>query len=127
MKTPRIHHVSFIIGDCARSEIFYREILNLQPSTIRPDLGYPGIWYQLGSQQLHLLQLEPPYVLTDRQIHGGRDRHLALLTEHFDEIVDRLKQHQIPFSLSRSGRKALFFRDPDDNVIELIAPTNDCD
>lgn len=30
-----------------------------------------------------------------------------------------LQQNQIPFTKSKSGRAAIFFRDPDQNVLEM--------
>ncbi|MGD9172505.1 MAG: glyoxalase, partial [Candidatus Thiodiazotropha sp.] len=56
-----------------------------------------------------------------RPEHGGRDRHTAFLVSDLDSIRDRLDQAGIIYTTSRSGRKALFCRDPDKNTIELIA------
>ncbi len=45
----------------------------------RPDLPYPGEWYELGGgQQLHLMKLPNPDAGSVRPEHGGRDHHLAL-------------------------------------------------
>jgi glyoxylase I family protein len=43
-----------------------------------------------------------------------------LLVENLDELVARLEQAGIPYSLSKSGRRALFCRDPDQNALEFI-------
>jgi len=114
-----IHHVSFIIQDCARSQQFYQQIFGLSPAPNRPDLKFPGIWYQLGDLQLHLLQCDNPYSEAKLPEHGGRDRHLALETDEFELILSRLEKHKVVLTWSKSGRKAVFFRDPDSNVIEL--------
>lgn len=116
-----INHASFLIQNCSRSERFYKEILNLTPSVKRPELGYPGIWYDLGDQQLHLLECNNPYVMEFMPEHGGRDRHLALNTDDLETIIASLEARQITYSKSKSGRDAIFFRDCDDNVLEVIS------
>ncbi len=88
--------------------------------TERPDLGFPGAWLQLGAQQLHLLELDNPDPTTGRPDHGGRDRHVALMVTQLDPIKERLEKHHIRYTLSISGRRAFFCRDPDGNAIEII-------
>lgn len=56
-----------------------------------------------------------------RPEHGGRDRHVALSCPDLDGLIARLEVAGIPYTRSRSGRAALFCRDPDGNAIELIA------
>ena len=34
-------------------------------------------------------------------------------------VADRLEQHYVEYTRSRSGRKAIFFHDPDGNAIEV--------
>lgn len=115
-----IHHVSVIVADTGRSLEFYRGLLGIPVDSGRPDLGYPGAWLDIGAQQIHLLELPNPDPLSGRPAHGGRDRHLALTVLGLDEVVRSLQQAGIEFTLSRSGRKALFCRDPDGNAVELI-------
>ena len=49
-----------------------------------------------------------------------RDRHIALAVESIEWITDRLNAAGIHYTESRSGRKALFCRDPDGNALEFI-------
>lgn len=121
MPMTRLHHVSLIVADTARSLAFYRDLLGLEVAANRPDLGYPGAWLQLGEAQIHLLELPNPDPLDNRPQHGGRDRHLALQVNDFETLKQRLDSHQIAYTTSRSGRKALFCRDPDQNAVEIIA------
>jgi glyoxylase I family protein len=120
-----INHVSFIISDCKRSADFYYKVLGLECDKNRPDLGFPGIWYQLGEQQIHMLQVNKPYAKHTIPEHGGKDRHLALNVTNLQEIRNTLEQMKIQYSSSKSGRHALFFRDPDNNVLELIENLNE--
>ncbi len=115
-----IHHVSLLVKDTKVALGFYNKILGLQHDTSRPDLGYPGAWLNIGQHQIHLLELPDPMVRKELPNHGGRDRHVAFIVEDLSRLIARLIQHQIEFSQSRSGRKALFCRDPDGNALEFI-------
>lgn len=115
-----IHHASLLVADTARSLGFYREVLGAKPDPARPDLGYPGAWLNVGAQQIHLLELPNPDPLEGRPAHGGRDRHVALSVHSLGALQTALEQAGIPYTLSRSGRRALFCRDPDGNALEFI-------
>lgn len=119
----RILHVSVIVRDVERALRFYRDVLGLTPDTDRPDLGYPGAWLNLGDQQIHLLQLPNPDPVDNRPAHGGRDRHVAIGVKDFDGLRQQLDTQGIAYTLSKSGRSALFVRDPDGNALEFIAQT----
>jgi len=93
--------------------------LGMQP-TERPDLGFPGAWLQLGQQQLHLLELENPDPTTGRPVHGGRDRHVAMHVDSITALREDLEKADVVYTLSISGRKALFCRDRDGNALEFI-------
>jgi glyoxylase I family protein len=114
-----MNHASFIVANLDISLVFYCNILGLQ-QVDRPDLGFPGAWFQLGSQQIHLLELENPDPITGRPEHGGRDRHVALNALSLTPIQDALKKAGIVYTMSISGRRALFCRDPDGNTVEVI-------
>jgi len=115
-----IHHVSLVVADTQRAVDFYHGVLGLAVCNNRPDLGFGGAWLKIGDRQIHLLEVENPDPVTGRPAHGGRDRHLAMSVDHLDEIESRLNDKGITVSRSRSGRAALFCRDPDGNGVELI-------
>lgn len=115
-----IHHVSLIVADTGRALAFYRDLLGLATDPARPDLGYPGAWLRVGGHQIHLLELPNPDPVEGRPAHGGRDRHLALSVDDLDALVQRLEAAGVGYTLSRSGRRALFCRDPDANALELV-------
>jgi glyoxylase I family protein len=114
-----IHHASLLVSDTGKALAFYRDTLGLEPVE-RPDLGYPGAWLAVGAQQLHLLELPSPDPREGRPAHGGRDRHVALLTRDLAGVIGRLEAAGVSHSRSRSGRPALFCRDPDGNTLEII-------
>ena len=119
MQIKAIHHLSLMVADTGRALAFYRDLLGLSLAE-RPELGFPGAWLKIGTQQLHLLELPNPDPVTGRPDHAGRDRHLALSITGLDELVEKLEEQGIPYTRSRSGRRALFCRDPDGNGVELI-------
>lgn len=117
-----LNHASLIVANLDKSIVFYSEVLGLQ-QVDRPDLGFPGAWFQLGAQQIHLLELENPDPITGRPEHGGRDRHVALNALALAPVQDALNKAGIVYTMSKSGRRALFCRDPDGNAIEIIERT----
>ncbi|HFD79384.1 MAG TPA: glyoxalase [Gammaproteobacteria bacterium] len=115
-----LHHASLLVADTARSLAFYQGVLGLEVDPARPDLGFPGAWLQVGEQQIHLLELPAPDPVEGRPAHAGRDRHTALRVAGLEVLARRLEAAGVPFTRSRSGRAALFCRDPDGNGIELV-------
>ena len=119
-KIEQIHHASFLVTELERTEEFYCQTLGLK-KLARPDLGYPGLWLEIQqSQQLHLMQLPDPDAGRQAPPHGGRDRHIALHVQGLDELIRRLDALDWDYTKSRSGRRALFCRDPDGNALEFI-------
>ena len=115
-----LHHATFLSGDLQRSRTFYEGTLGLRPNPSRPLMAFDGVWYNVGAQQLHLMALPDPEAGLQRPAHGGRDRHVALAVDDLSALAQWLLQHGIAFTLSQSGRKALFCRDPDGNALEFI-------
>lgn len=117
----RILHASVLVADTERALRFYRDVLELAVDPHRSDLGYPGAWLTVNAeQQIHLLELPNPDPLDGRPAHGGRDRHTALGVGDLDALRQRLDQAHVRYTLSKSGRRALFCRDPDGNALEFI-------
>ena len=116
----KLHHASVITADLQRSLAFYCGVLGLEVDASRPDLGFAGAWLVVGEQQVHLLELPNVDPVRGRPDHAGRDRHTAFHVTGLSELEQKLDKADIPFTRSRSGRSAVFCRDPDGNGIELI-------
>lgn len=114
-----LHHASLIVANTQASLLFYSGILGMEQMD-RPDLGFPGAWLKLGEQQLHLLELNNPDPTTGRPEHGGRDRHVAMTVSDLNPVKEALDAAGFRYTVSISGRKALFCRDLDGNAIEII-------
>jgi len=117
-----IHHASLIVSNTQASLLFYSGILGMEQIN-RPDLGFPGAWLKVGNQQIHLLELNNPDPTSGRPEHGGRDRHVAMTVSDLTPVKETLDAAGFPYTVSKSGRKALFCRDPVGNAIEIIDRT----
>ncbi len=114
-------HAGLLVSDLGRARTFYETVVGLQRFEKRPDLPYPGEWYDLGGgQQLHLMGLPNPDAASIRPEHGGRDHHIALGVRNIDALKARLNAAGVQYSVSKSGRAALFCRDPDANTLEFV-------
>ena len=121
MQVLGLDHVSIIVADAERARQFYQNVLGLSLMP-RPDLGFPGYWLDLGGgRSVHLMEIpDPCEAVTERPAHGGRDYHFALQVDDVEAFARHLDALGIPFTRSRSGRPALFLRDPDGNALELV-------
>jgi len=118
-----LDHVSILVKEADKSLQFYQSLLGLT-CLKRPDLGFPGYWLDLhAGQTLHLMQLDNPYMDAVRPEHGGRDVHFALRVDGLDGFIEKLKLMSTHYTLSQSGRKAVFIQDLDQNAFELFEIT----
>ncbi len=114
-------HAGLLVADLQVAKVFYESVLGLTPLPDRPALPYPGEWYALNShQQLHLMCLPNPDAASLRPEHGGRDRHIAWGVTRLAKLKARLDAAGVAYTLSQSGRPALFCRDPDGNTLEFV-------
>ena len=114
-----IDHHSVIISDLQRSHHFYVTVLGLEEDRSRPEMSYDGFWFKVGEQAIHCLKLKNPDPVENRPEHGGRDRHVCLICNDLNALIESLELHYVDFTRSKSGRRAIFFRDPDGNAIEV--------
>lgn len=113
-------HASLLVADLTRAREFYEGVLGLKPSSARPEMSFAGIWYDIGTAQIHLICLPNPDPVEQRPPHGGRDRHTALSVRGWNALHEKLDATGLTYTLSQSGRRALFVRDPDGNALELV-------
>ena len=110
-------HVAIMVSNLARSIEFYSNILGL--TKVDRDLNYPGIWYQIGDLQIHLIEdLDYQHRVIDLN-KSTRNPHVALGVGDLDIAKQQLLAANCMVKMSNSGRAALFTQDPDGNAIEL--------
>ena len=112
MRPVAVHHVSINVRDVGEATRFYVEQLGLQRRTDRPDFGFAGAWLDAGSQQVHLIEGDPPPAL---------GQHFALLVDDLDAAISELRSRGVDVtdaSAVGTARQA-FLRDPSGNGIEL--------
>ena len=116
-----IAHASFLVADLEVSLQFYRDVLKIAVNQHRPNFPFDGAWLDINDQgqQIHLMKLPNPDVGSVRPDHGGKDKHVALVVDDFEVLTAALDAAAIAYSRSKSGRAALFCRDPDGNAIEF--------
>lgn len=114
-----ISHVSILTSNLQRSVDFYSSVLELTVSGDRPKLDFDGAWFNIGKQQLHIICADST-LMPRGNVRCGRDRHIAFATDDLARLVDRLNDAGISFEASKSGRAAIFCRDPDGNALEFI-------
>jgi len=124
-----VEHVAVIVESNERALEFYQGVLGLEERPGRPDdrLPYRGAWLKMGVNTLHLMELPNPDPLdpSERPEHGGRDRHFCIEVDSLKPLLQRLEAAGVPYTRSKSGRPAAFFRDPDMNTIEVAALNDD--
>lgn len=121
MHITKLLHATILVEDLDRARRFYEQVLGFTASPSRPEMSFSGVWYDLGPhQQLHLMRLPNPEVGLQRPQNGGRDRHIAFAADDLSALMHNLEGSGISYNLSKTGRRALFCRDPDDNALEFI-------
>lgn len=127
IKYEEIHHVSLTVTNLERAKDFYSNILCLKEIE-RPNFSFPGAWYQVNSQQLHLI-VEPnsQTIRSDKSLNS-HEGHLALRVKNYYDTVNWLSMNNVEILEkpdSRSGFAQIFCADPDGNLIELNVDQRD--
>jgi len=124
VKVSKLLHSTILVQNLSVAVDFYEGLLGLEADSARPNFGYLGRWYNLGEQQLHLMELvdseKADGIQIDRPEHAGRDRHIAFRVDSVAKLAKELTSADVTFTMSRSGRGALFCRDPDGNGLEFV-------
>lgn len=111
-------HTAILVSDLDKARTFYSDILGLEESQERA-FNFPGIWYQIGDYQIHLIHAPNWNNLIVNEAKWGRNPHLSLGTDNLASIITKLRDRDYPIQMSASGRNALFTQDPDGNIIEI--------
>jgi glyoxylase I family protein len=120
MPSRILDHTSICVTNVERSREFYEGLLGLSPAE-RPDFGFPGMWYQLGEGQLHLIQRERGGAADgDPRTINAADPHFAIQVDDLDSMRRRIQAAGL--QMLDFGSAQLWVHDPDGNTVELRAP-----
>jgi catechol 2,3-dioxygenase-like lactoylglutathione lyase family enzyme len=110
----QIDHVSVLITDVERSRRFYRDVLGLKEIAKPRTFKFVALWFELGSQQLHLLLKDKPDTRSPR--------HFALRVKDVQKARDHMREREVPLEETTliPGCDRFFVYDPDGNRIEII-------
>ncbi len=114
LHVSQIDHVSVLVTDLARSRQFYNEVLGLREVVKPRTFDFVALWYDLGGQQLHLLQKPKPDVPSPR--------HFALRVADARVARDHFHAHGVETQETTfiPDCDRFFVNDPDGNRIEVI-------
>jgi catechol 2,3-dioxygenase-like lactoylglutathione lyase family enzyme len=120
MPATSMNHFTILTDDLDETVNFYHEFLGLEPGE-RPPFVFPGAWLYAGKTAvLHVIAGK-----TLPEPREGVIDHMAFSATGLIETVNKLKQHNIDYSL-RQFRDIdpwqLFFFDPSGAKIELDYP-----
>lgn len=116
-----IHHVSLSVTDIKQAKHFYGTILELEEID-RPNFDFPGAWYKIGDQQVHLIVYKDSETLRINQQVETKDGHFAIKVRDYYQTLAFLKAKGVLVTEkpnSKSGFAQIFCTDPDNNVIEF--------
>ena len=118
LRIHELNHVMIRVRDLDASIRFYGDVLGL-PSLPRPNFNFPGAWFALGSQELHLIG-DPDLSAAQRGHH-----HFAVRVDDPTATRRELESRGWTFLRGPSprpdGALQLFVTDPDGYVIEFMS------
>ena len=116
-----IHHISLSVTDLKQSKHFYGEILGLKEIN-RPNFDFPGAWYEIGNQQLHLIVYQDSETLRNNQQVETKDGHFAITVNDYYKTLAFLKEKGVRVTENaqcKSGFAQPFCTAPDNTRIEF--------
>lgn len=122
-----LHHVSLTVTELDRAKDFYSNILGLK-EIARPNFDFPGAWYEVGQQQIHLIVLPSSQTIRKDKRLSSREGHFALRVENYHKTLEWLEKNGVEILNkpdSKSGFAQIFCADPDGNLIELNVDQQD--
>jgi catechol 2,3-dioxygenase-like lactoylglutathione lyase family enzyme len=126
-----LDHGGLLVADEERSRAFYVDGLGLTEVPRPQSFVFPGLWVQVGGQQLHIIGEAEAGRARDAhsgwrpdELARGYASHLALAVDDFDSYLDGLRARGIAIVGGPRDRgdgvKQSYVADPDGHVIEIM-------
>jgi catechol 2,3-dioxygenase-like lactoylglutathione lyase family enzyme len=121
-------HVTIICADLEATRQFYVDFLGMK-EVARPAFGFPGLWFQLGSVQIHATQESPEAGNAGWGDRGNsvisRGHHIAFAVNDMAAALEAVEAHGVqiasPLQQRPDGFKQVYLYDPDEHVVELVS------
>jgi catechol 2,3-dioxygenase-like lactoylglutathione lyase family enzyme len=109
-----IHHVSIVVSDVERARHFYGKVLGLREIPYPATFDFFVVWYDLGSQHIHLIPRDKAEPASPRHfaLHVGD----AQAAREYFATAGIATRETTPIS----GCDRFFVHDPDGNLIEMV-------
>lgn len=122
-KIKYLQHFSLYCRELEPMRAFYADVLGL-PEIPRPHFPFPGHWLDAGGgHQIHLSKVREGHVshsISENE-EGYMDHHFGLVTDDLGSLKEKLRAHGVPFADEPYGYPQIFFRDPENNLIEVAS------
>ncbi len=123
-----IDHVTLVVADLDRSRAFFADLLGMK-EVPRPDFGFPGLWFEAGTTQIHLnvaSEEAGTAGLTYDATSVTRALHIAFSVADADAAAKFLLSRGVEIIAGPrkrpDGAVQLYILDPDGHQIEITSP-----
>jgi lactoylglutathione lyase len=116
-KTVRIHHIALLVKDLEISKIFYEEMFGFKENLRISFQDEEIIFLEQNGMMIEL-------ITNNQGISHSDQYHICFEVEDVDLQINRFAVYSLqpsegPYAL-KNGWKTVFFRGPDQEVIELL-------
>ncbi len=132
MEIRKLDHAALLVKDIERSRHFYGTILGLEEIPRPQSFTFPGAWYSIGSQQLHLIgeaeagrtkQVHPNNYRPD-ELERGYGTHVAFAVDDLELAQRHMRANKIEIvggpRPRGDGVMQMYVCDPDGYVVEFF-------
>lgn len=123
-----LDHVTLVVNDLDRSRQFYVGVLGMEEVS-RPGFSFPGLWFQAGPTQIHLIEEHPESgaagLGAPKSGSVSRGHHFAFEVADAQAAIAALSDHGIALAAGPQrrpdGPTQIYVRDPDGHLVELFS------
>jgi catechol 2,3-dioxygenase-like lactoylglutathione lyase family enzyme len=121
-------HVTIICADLEATRRFYGGVLGMT-EVARPAFKFPGLWFQVGSVQIHATQASAEAGQAGWGDRGNsivsRGHHFAFAVDDVTKALERVAAHGVqiasPLQQRPDGFKQAYLYDPDGHLVEIVS------
>lgn len=123
-----IDHIAVVCKDMEASRHFYQDVLGME-AVPRPNFPFPGLWFQAGSTQIHVImeseEAGPAGSGESRGTMPQRGTHFAFEVDSCAEANRILTENRIEIVAGPQSRpdgfQQLYIADPDGYLVEIFS------